>query len=151
MTIKEKIEADLKSALLGGDKEKVSVLRGLKSSILNTEIAQNKRQSGLDDEATTKLLFQEAKKRQEAIDIYKKGGEDERAATEQKEAEIIKNYLPQLLDAVQVGELVDKVISELGASGMQQMGQVIKEVMAKAKGQADGGSVARIVKERLNQ
>lgn len=150
MTIKERIEADLKAALLGGDKDKAMVLRGLKSSILNAEIAQGKRDTGLDEDSTVKLLFSEVKKRQEAIDIYKQADNQDKIQAEESEIKIINNYLPEQMGQDEVAKVVNVVVDETGADGIQQMGQVIKEVMSRTKGQADGSLVARLVKERLS-
>lgn len=149
MSIKEQIERDLKQALLAGDKELVTTLRGLKSAILNAEIAKNVRDKGLSDEEVTELLSKEAKKRQESADLYKQGGSNDRAEKELAEKKVIERYLPEQLSDEEVAKEVEEAIKETGANSMQQMGQVISKVRESTKGQADGGTIARIVKEKL--
>ena len=82
MSIKATIEADIKTAMLAGEKERVTTLRGLKSSILYAEVAAGKRDEGLDEQTVTSLMQKEAKKRQESADLYIQGGNKERAESE---------------------------------------------------------------------
>jgi len=150
MTIKEQIEADLKTAMLGGDKVLTTTLRGLKSAILNVEIAENKRDSGLTDEEVTNILGKEAKKRQESADMYTQGGSAEKAAAETLEKQVIEKYLPKQMDDEALKNLVEAAITETGAATMQDMGKVIGLVKSRAGASADGGRIAQAVKERLS-
>ena len=150
MSLKERIEADLKSAMLAGDKDKTTTLRGLKSSILNSEIESNKRESGLSDEEVIAVLQKEAKKRQESADLYTQGGNSDKAAAELAEKEIIQEYLPEQMSEDEIAATVDKVVGEMGATNMQAMGQVIGKTKAELGSKADGAVIARIVKERLS-
>ncbi len=147
--LKQEIEQDLKTALLGGDKYKALTLRGLKSAILYAEVAQGKRDDGLDDAGVTDVLAKEAKKRQESADLYLQGGNKERAETELEEKKIIEKYLPQQLSEEDINTEVEDYLSKEPASGMQDMGRVIGAVKAKLGASADGAVIARIVKERL--
>lgn len=149
--LKQQIEQDLKAALLAGDKDRVTTLRGLKSVILYEEVAKGVRTEGLSDEAIIALLAKELKKRQESAELYKKGGADDRAAAELAEKAIIEAYLPKQLSDEELGALVDQVIAELGVEDPQAMGQVIAKVKQQTAGQADGGRIAAAVKERLAQ
>jgi uncharacterized protein YqeY len=149
MDIAQQIERDLKTALLGGDKPKAETLRGLKSAILNEAIAQNARDSGLNDEQIQKILAKESKKRQEAADLYKQGGSEDRAAAELSEKDIIDAYLPAQIDEAEVAKLVDQEIVKAGQPTMADMGRIIGAVRAQAGPQADGATIARLVKERL--
>lgn len=151
MTIKQQIDADLKAAMLGGDKVLTTTLRGLKSAILNVEIAEGKREVGLSDEAAIALLGKEAKKRQESADLFKQGGNEEKYASEIAEKEVIGKYLPQQMDDEALNNLVETAITETGASGMQDMGKVIGLIKQRAGSSADGGRIAALVKERLSQ
>ena len=146
----EKIESDLKSALLAGDKAKVETLRGLKSAILNEIIALGAKDTGLNDEQTQKVLARESKKRAEAAELYKKGGSDDRAQAELAEKDVIDGYLPQQLDEGQITAAVDEEIAKLEAPAMSDMGKIIGAVKAKLGAGADGATIARIVKERLS-
>lgn len=152
MGIKQRLEADIKTALLSGDKKQATILRTLKSVILEAEIAQNKRDSGLEEDALMQLLSKEAKKRQDAVDLYSKAGEAERAANEQHEQEVISTYLPSQLDDTELEALVDEAIAAMGGNaGPQAMGALIGAVRAKAEGRADGGRIAAMVKRKLGQ
>lgn len=149
MNTTEKIDKDLKQAMLDGDKELVSILRGLKSAILYEEVAQNKREEGLDDPATVSILQKEAKKRQESAEMYASGGDEERAAKERAEFEVIQNYLPKMLSEDEVASLIDEVLKENPAADKSKMGLIISEVKNRSEGRADGATTARLVKERL--
>ena len=148
-SIKETIEQDLKQAMLGGDKVLTETLRGIKSAILNVEVAENKREQGLSDEEVVSLLQKEAKKRQESADLFKQGGNEEKAASESAEKVVIEKYLPAQIGDEELTQIVHTVIAELGANGPQAMGQVIGAVKQRVGGQADGGRIAQVVKEKL--
>jgi uncharacterized protein YqeY len=149
MSIKERIDKDLKQAMLGGDKTLTTTLRGIKSAILDAEIAKGVRDTGLSDEEIIALLQKEAKKRQESAELFERGGNDEKSQAEFDEKKQIETYLPAQLSDAEISEIVQKVISEIGASGPQAMGQVIGQVKRQTGGQADGGRIAAIAKERL--
>lgn len=149
MSIKEQIEIDLKQAMLARDKVLTETLRGVKSAILNVEVAENKRDVGLNDEEVTTILQKEAKKRQESAELFLQGGNTEKSEAEQQEKEVIEKYLPAQLTDEELSELIDTVIQETGAAGLQAMGQVIGQVKQRSNGQADGGRIATLVKDRL--
>ena len=149
--IKGRLDQDIKTALLGGDKQRALVLRGLKSSILYEEVAQKVREAGLGDEAIIMLLQKEAKKRQESADLYEKGGSSDRVKAELEEKAIIQEYLPKQLDETAIGNVIEEVIKELGDSSPAAMGKIIGGVKQKTAGAADGAVIARLVKARLSQ
>jgi uncharacterized protein YqeY len=149
--LKQRIEQDLKTALLAGDKERTLVLRALKSVILYAEVAKGVREQGLPDAEIIVLLSKEAKKRQESADLYAKGGSADRQATELAEKVIIESYLPKQLDEAELTKVIDDVIAELETVTPQVMGQVIGTVKQKTAGSADGALIARLVKERLQR
>lgn len=151
MTIKQRIDSDLKIALLAGEKDRVTTLRGLKSAILNAEIASNVRDVGLSEEQLIQILNKEVKKRQESAEMYTQGGSKERADKELEEKTIISAYLPAQLADEELKVVVDKVIAEIKPSGMQEMGRVIALVKERVAGQADGGRIANVVKEQLEE
>ena len=144
-----RIDQDLKTALLAGDKVLATTLRGLKSVILYAEVAQGVRGVGLPDDQIIVLLSKEAKKRQESADLYKQGGNEERATAELTEKKVIETYLPAQISEEELVAAVDAAILQLGASGTAAMGQVIGLVKQKTAGQADGARIAQLVKERL--
>jgi len=150
MSIKEQIDADLKTAMLAGDKVLTTTLRGLKAAILNVEISDGKRDSGLTDEEVTSILGKEAKKRQESADMYTQGASADKAAAEMLEKQVIEKYLPTQVDDEALKNLVEAAITETGAASMQDMGKVIGLVKSRAGATADGGRIAGMIKERLS-
>ncbi len=151
MTLKERIEQDLKTALLGGDKDTATVLRGLKSVILNAEIAAGEREAGLADAKVVDLLKREVKSRTESAELYLKGADQQRADKELTEKKIIETYLPAQLSDEELRVLIDDAVKTTSATGPQAMGQVIGLVKQKTGGTADGARIAAIVKETLAQ
>lgn len=149
--LKQQIEQDLKQALLSGDKDRATTLRGLKSVILYAEVAQGVRDKGLPDDEIITLLAKEVKKRQESADFFTKGGASDRAAKELTEKTLIESYLPKQLSDEELYEVIDDAIAEAKADGLQAMGKVIGLVKQKTSGQADGSRIAATVKERLTR
>jgi uncharacterized protein YqeY len=148
MSLKQQIDSDIKQAMLAGNKTLVTTLRGLKSSILNEEVAKGVRDKGLSDEDITTLFVKEAKKRQESADLYKQGGNIDKAAAELAEKELIEKYLPEQMSEEELSVLVDEAIEQTG-SDPAKMGQIIGAVKQKAGASADGAVIARLVKEKL--
>ncbi len=149
MALKAQLDNDLKAALLSGDRFRGEVLRGLKAVILNEEVAQGKRETGLDDETIEKLIAREVKKRNESASLYDQAERPELADNERAELAIIGTYLPAQVSEVEIQQTVNETIAALGVSGPQAMGQVIGAVKAKLGNSADGGTIARLVKESL--
>lgn len=149
--LEQRLEQDIKSALLAGDSVKATTLRGLKATLLNVKVAEGTRNQEMSDEQIIGLFSKEAKKRQESADLYVQGGNQVKADQELTEKAIIETYLPAKLDEAAITAVVDETIAELGATDMKAMGQVIGAVKAKTAGAADGGVIARLVKERLAQ
>lgn len=151
MGLKQQFDIDLKEALLSGQKDKAGTLRIIKSTILNEEIAQGVREQGLSDDLIIQCLKKEAKKRQEAADLYTKAGSNDRADQELNEKRIIESYLPTPLGEDQVVALVDAAIAEYeGDLNQSAMGPLIAAVRTASQGNADGALVARLVKEKIN-
>jgi uncharacterized protein YqeY len=150
MALKQRITDDLKAALLGGDRFVADTLRNLKAAILNEEVAQNKRDEGLDDTAIEQIIAREVKKRNESIKLYVQGGREDLAENEQKEIDVINGYLPEQLSEDEVKAIVEAAVSQLGAAGMADMGKVIGVVKSKVGNTADGAVVAKLVKEALS-
>jgi len=147
--LKSQIETDLKAALLGGDRFKGEVLRGLKAAILNEEVAKNLREEGLPDEAIEQLIAREIKKRNDSATQYEAAGRPELSETERKEAAILAEYQAEQLSEADIQTVVTRVISEQGATSMAQMGQVIGAVKKELGNSADGALVAQLVKNAL--
>lgn len=150
MALKERIDQDLKAALLGGDKFKAQVLRGLKAAILNEEVAKGVREQGLEDGQSEQVVAKEVKKRNESAVLYEQNGRPESASDERKEAEILSEYLPDQLSEAELQVIVSETIAALGASGPGDMGKVIGAVKSKVGTSADGATVANLVKQSLS-
>lgn len=149
--MQEKIEADLRAAMIAGDKIKTEVLKGLKSALQYEAVNAGSADRSLSDEAVQKVLAREAKKRQETADIYKKAGESERAETELNEKAIIEAYLPEQASDTEIEAAVQAAITDTGATSVADMGKVIGGVRAKLGPAADGATIARITKELLSK
>lgn len=147
--LEQTLEQDIKTALLAGDKQRATVLRGLKSTLLNVKVAEGKRESGLTDEEVLPVFAKQSKQRQESADLYVQGGDQVRADAELAEKAIIDAYLPKQISEDEIGAIVEDVIKQTGASTQQDMGKVIGAVRAKTAGTADGAIIAKLVKEKL--
>lgn len=149
MSLKAQIENDLKAALLERRRFDADVLRGLKAVILNEEVAQGKRDEGLDDASIEKLIAREVKKRAESAELYDQADRSELADNERAEAKVLGLYLPEQLSEDDIKVVINEVIQQIGADS-GAMGQVIGAVKAKLGNTADGAIIARLVKEALS-
>lgn len=149
MALKSQIDNDLKAALLGGDRFRADILRGLKAVVLNEEVAQGKRDEDLDDATIEQLIAREVKKRLDSVQQYTAAGRPELAENEQAEAAVLETYLPEQLSEEDIKKTIDETIASMGVSEPQAMGQVIGAVKGKLGNTADGATIARLVKEAL--
>ncbi len=149
--MQDKIDADIKTAMLAGDKTKAETLRGLKAAILNETIAQGARDSGLSDEQIEKVLSKEAKKRTEAAEMYKQGNSAERAEAELAEKAVIDAYLPDQVDESAIASAVSEEVAKFDSPTPADMGKIIGAVRAKLGAGADGATIARLVKDQISK
>lgn len=149
MALKDRINSDLKAAMLGGNHFASDVYRGLKAVILNEEVSQGKRESGLDDSEIERLVAREVKKRQESALIYDQAKRPELANDERAEAEILSAYLPKQLSEAEINTAIRRIVDKLGASNASMMGQVIGAVKKELGSTADGAIIARLTKDIL--
>jgi len=155
MTLKQAVQQDLKSALKEKKAERVSALRLLLNDIIVKE-KQKRAETGegkdveLTDEEVQSLVASSVKKNREAIEEFKKGQRPDLVAKTEKELEILKKYLPEQLTRDEIEKLVSEAISSVSASSFHDIGRVMKEVMPKLKGRADGNLVRKIVEEKLS-
>jgi len=147
MAIQEQIVNDLKEAMRNRDTVKLSVLRMVSSVIKNKEL---EKKDSLNDEEVLSVLSSEAKKRREAISGFENAGRPELAEGEKNELEMIQSYLPEQMTEEEVRKIIQEAVNTTGAKSMQEIGLVMKEVMPKVKGKADGNLVNSIVKELLS-
>lgn len=140
-TILERVQADTRTAMKAGEKDRVGVLRMI------TNALQQEAKAGGEDEVS--VLRRERKRRIEAAEAYREGGSEDRAAAEESEAEVISSYLPAELPDEELAGIVDEAISQTGAEGPSDMGKVMGAAMPKVDGRADGKRVSAMVRERL--
>ncbi|MBI5407917.1 MAG: GatB/YqeY domain-containing protein [Nitrospirae bacterium] len=146
MPLSEKIADDYKNALKSGDKNKVSILRMIKAAVKNKEIEKG---ASLNDDEINAILRSFVKKAHEAIEQFSKAGRTELEEKEKAELAVVQGYLPKQLGDDEIKAMIKDAVAETGAAGTKDMGKVMKAVMAKAKGQADGKLVNALVKEML--
>lgn len=149
MNLKEKIKEDLIVAMKKQDELQRSVLRFLLAEINKKEIELGKKEEGLTAEELSQVVLREIKKREESSEQYKKASRNDLFKEEQDEVEVLKNYAPKQMSDSELDLLIDGIIKEMGAKGPAEMGQVMREVMAKVAGAADGNRVSAMVKEKL--
>jgi len=149
MALKAQFDNDIKAALLSGDRFTASVLRDFKAAILNEEVAQKKRDEGLADSEIEKILIREVKKRAESAAIYDGADRSELAQAERAESKVLEAYLPEQVSEADIKAAVDEAIVATGATNPAMMGQVIGAVKSQLGNSADGGTIARLVKEAL--
>lgn len=147
--LKEKLNDDLKSAMLSKDAEKLSTIRMLKSAIQYHEIQKGGAGYEATDEDVLEVIGREVKKRRESIELYEKGGRQELADKEKQELELLQAYLPEQMNEDEIKEIVKNAIEQIGASSMQDMGKLMGVIMPQVKGKADGNLVNKIVRESL--
>ncbi len=148
MSLKEQLHADLTEAMRSQDDVRRSTLRMVLTSVTNEEVS-GKQARELSDDDVLKVLARELKKRKEAATAYRDAGHPDRAAAELAEGAVIEGYLPAQLSDEELAELVAAAVAEVGASGPQAMGQVMKAVQPAVAGRADGGRTAAEVKRQL--
>ena len=148
MDLKSQIDKDFLNAYKTKDDVIVSVLRLVKSSIKNCEIAAKKQ---INDDEIIRLLKKEVKQRQDSSEAYKNAGRDDLLEKEQTEIVIIKKYFPKQMSDEEISKFIDEAIVEVNATEMKDMGRVIALVMEKTKGGADGSKVANLARSKIKK
>lgn len=148
MDLQQRIDADIKAAMLARDKDRLNALRAIKSAIL-LELTKDGQKEGLDDAAGMRILQKLHKQRMESAAIYRQQDRAELATEEEAQARVIEAYLPARMDEAALDAAVTGLIAELGAAGMKDMGRVMGEANKRLAGKADGSAIAAAVKKRL--
>jgi uncharacterized protein YqeY len=146
MELKAGLQEAAKVALKSGDALKLSTLRLLLAAVHNEEIRLRKE---LGTEEIQRVVSTLSKQRSESIELYRKGGREDLAQKEEAELKILQQFLPQPLTDQEVEALIREAIGELGASGIQDLGKVMKQVMPKVSGRSDGKRVNEMAKALL--
>jgi len=142
----ERLENDFKDALRARDERRVSILRMLKASIKNREIEKG---ASLSEEEIQDVLNSFVKRARESIDQFSRGGRTDLAEKEREELRIIQSYLPEQLSEEELRRMIMGVIEEVHAEGLRDLGRVMRVIMPKVKGRADGRMVNNLVREVL--
>jgi uncharacterized protein YqeY len=146
MSMIGRIEQELKQARLARDEDRRDAL----SLVLNAlQISQKELQRPLSEEEELQVLQRERKRRVEAADAFRAGGREEQAEDEEYELEVLEEFMPEQLSEDEIVEIIDDVISEVGATNIRDMGRVMAGVMHQVSGRADGSVVSQLVKEKL--
>lgn len=138
MTLKEKINSDVKAALKSGDTLTRSVLGMLKAAIANKEIEKRKKDEGLNEAETQEAIRSEVKKRTDAAAAYRAAGDESRAKDEEGEADILKKYLPPQASDADVKAAVEKAVAEAGSKSKKDFGKIMGLAVKELAGRADG-------------
>jgi len=146
MTMIARMEQDLKTAMLEHDAERRDALRLLLSSLRS---AEKDLQRELSEDEELQVLQRERKRRIEAADAFRAGDREEQAEKEERELDILEEFMPTPLSEEELEEIVDDAIAEVGATSLRDLGRVMADVMPQVAGRADGSSVSQIVREKL--
>ena len=146
MTIQERLTAAMKEAMKKRDAERLGAIRMARTALKNAEIETR---GELDDEAVIKVLSTLVKQRREAAEAYR-ASRPELADKEERELAVLQEFLPTPLTPEEVSAIVDQAIADLGASGMRDMGAVMKQVTPQTVGRADGKQVSTVVRQKLS-
>ena len=147
MSLEEKVAEEMKQAMKAGDKLRLSTIRMIRSALKNKEIELRRK---LGDEDVVKAIQVMVRKGEESVEQFQAGGRMDLVEKEKKEIEILKSFLPQLLSQEEIVTIIDQSIQETQASSPKDIGKVMKSVLAKIGGKADGRLVNQLVKEKLS-
>jgi len=147
MSLEQKVMADLKTAMLAKDEK---ALRAIKSAIILAKTAEGAG-GEIKEEDEIKLLQKLVKQRKDSLEIYEKQNREDLASKEKEEIEVIEKFLPKQMDAAELKSVIEKIISETGASSPSDMGKVMGIANKQLAGKAEGKTIAGIVKELLNK
>ena len=146
MTLVERIEQEVRQAMLARDEQRRDALRLILSSLRS---AEKELQRPLSEGEELQVLQRERKKRQEAAEAFRSGGREQQAANEEAELAILQEFMPEPLDEDELERIVDDAIAENKATSIRDMGRVMADVMPQIAGRADGSAVSQLVREKL--
>ena len=146
-SLKTQLQADMKSAMKSGDKNRLGVIRLMLSAIKQVEVDER---IELDDSRVTAVLDKMAKQRRESIAQFDKAGRDDLSAIEKAELEILQEYRPEALSEEEINALVEESISATGATTIKDMGKVMGMLKPRLQGRADMSQVSQLIKSRLS-
>jgi uncharacterized protein len=151
MSLKERIDQELKESLKSGDKSRLNAIRSIRAALLEKEVSIRVGGKGvLSDDQELEVLMSLAKKRRDAIEQFTAGNRPDLAETEAAELKVIEEYLPAPVSDEEVEAIIRDIVAKTGASSMKDMGKVMGEAMKALKGKADGTKVQNVVKSLLS-
>jgi uncharacterized protein YqeY len=146
MTLADRIQTEVNDAMRSRDAERRDALRLILNALQG---AQKDLQRELSQDEELQVLQRERKRRQEAAEAFRAGGRDEQAEAEERELELLQEFMPEPLAEEDLEEIVDDVIAEVGATSLRDLGRVMADVMPQVSGRADGSAVSQLVREKL--
>ncbi|HEY3922347.1 MAG TPA: GatB/YqeY domain-containing protein [Gaiellaceae bacterium] len=146
MTLVERLEGEVKDAMLARDAPRRDALRLILNSLRSSE---KDLQRPLSEEEELQVLQRERKRRNEAAEAFRAGGREEQAKQEEFELEVLEEFMPEPLSEDELERIVDDAIAETGATSLRDMGRVMADVMPQIAGRADGSAVGQLVREKL--
>ncbi|RYM05307.1 GatB/YqeY domain-containing protein [Sporolactobacillus sp. THM7-7] len=147
MGLVDRLTTDMKQAMRAKDRTRLSVIRMIKTSLQNESIKHGR---SLSEDDALAVLNRELKQRKDSLQEFEKAGRQDLADEVSKEIAIVQSYMPEQLSEDDIQSIIDETISEVGAQSKADMGKVMKAVMPKVKGRADGSLVNRLVRSKLN-
>jgi len=147
MSLEERLMDEMKQAMKASDKLRLSTIRMIRTAVKNKEIEQRKK---LDDDSILRVIQGMVRKGEESVEQFKLGGRTDLVEKETKEIEILKSYLPRALSQEEIVKIIDQTIEETQASSLKDLGKVMKSIMPKLGGRAEGALINQLVKERLS-
>lgn len=149
MSLSEQINNDIKQAMLARDKDKLEALRAIKAALLLAKTGKDINTSEIPEDLEISLLKKLVKQRREAAEIYRQQNRPDLAEVEENQLKYIEKYLPEQMDEDAIKQIVERIISETGASGLKDIGKVMPVAIKELSGKADNKVVSGIVKELL--
>ncbi|UCC56440.1 MAG: GatB/YqeY domain-containing protein [Gammaproteobacteria bacterium] len=146
MSLKDRIQQDMKAAMRSGDKPRLATIRLMLAAIKQKEVDER---TELGDAEVTGVLDKMTKQRRESISQFEKAGRDDLVAQEAGELELIQEYLPEPLGEAEINALIDAAMADTGATSLKDMGKVMGQLKPKLQGRADMGAVSALIKARL--
>jgi len=147
VTLKERINEDMKAAMRASDKERLSTIRMTQAAIKQREVDER---TTLDDAQVIAVIEKMVKQRRESVAQFEQGGRADLAEKEEREIAVLQGYLPEPLSETELDAIIREAIAQSGASSMKDMGKVMAAVKAQAAGRADMGAVSARIKAALS-
>lgn len=147
MSLKDKLQQDMKAAMRAGEKPRLAVIRLINAAIKQREVDER---IELDDDQVTAAIDKMAKQRRESIEQYEKAGRDDLADQEKFELELLKSYLPEQLGEAEIDAMIEAAVTATGASSIKDMCKIMGQLKPKLAGRADMGAVSGKIKARLS-